>query len=153
MTDKYRRKIYLIWYNMIRRCENKNYVSYKEYGAKGVKVCEKWHNFEYFLSEVPKIRGFNREKLLNGELSFDKDIYGDSKEYCFEKCCFVTKEENNKYKPNQQKCTVGISPNGETFEFFNQNEFAKEHCLRQTTISDCLSGKCKTHKGWKFYLK
>ena len=34
----------------------------------------------------------------------------------------------------------------ELFEFFNQSEFAKKHGLRQTSIADCLSGKCKTHK-------
>nr|DAM99684.1 MAG TPA: PROTEIN/DNA Complex catalytic motif, Helix-turn-helix DNA [Caudoviricetes sp.] len=153
MIDKYRRKIYLIWYNMLRRCENPNYKSYQKYGANGVKVCEEWHNFECFLSDMPKIRGFNKEQLLNGELSFDKDIYGDSKEYCLEKCCFVSKEENNKHKPNQQKHIIGISPNNELFEFFNQSEFAKKHGLRQTSIADCLSGKCKTHRKWRFYFK
>ena len=153
MIDSYRRTIYMIWYNMIRRCENKKCKAYEKYGAKGVKVCKEWHDFEYFLSEVSKIKGFDKEKLLNGEVSFDKDIYGDSKEYCFEKCCFVSKTENNQYKPNQQRNIIGVSPNGEIFEFFNQSKFSKEHNLRQSTIADCLSGKYKTHKGWKFYLK
>lgn len=153
MFNEYRRKVYMIWYNMIRRCENPNCESYKKYGAKGVVVCEEWHDFERFLLDVPKIKGFDKEKLLNGQLSFDKDIYGNSKEYCVEKCCFVSKEVNNQYKPNQQKCIIGFSPNGEIFKFFNQSKFAKEHGLRQSTISDCLSGKCKTHRGWRFQIK
>lgn len=57
MIDSYRRTIYMIWYNMIRRCENKKCEAYEKYGAKGVKVCKEWHDFEYFLSEVSKING------------------------------------------------------------------------------------------------
>lgn len=40
MIDSYRRTIYMIWYNMIRRCENKKCKAYEKYGAKGVKVCK-----------------------------------------------------------------------------------------------------------------
>ena len=48
---------------------------------------------------------------------------------------------------------IGISPNGEEFQFYNQSEFARQHGLRQSSIGDCLNNKCKTHKGWKFIIK
>ena len=35
----------------------------------------------------------------------------------------------------------------------NAKDIAKEHNLRQSSIGDCLNGKCKTHKKWKFYYK
>ena len=41
-------KIGGLHYEMMRRCYNENYVSYKDYGAKGVKVCEEWHDRETF---------------------------------------------------------------------------------------------------------
>lgn len=43
---------YRSWRSMLDRCENKNYPSYLRYGALGIKVCEQWHNFENFLSDM-----------------------------------------------------------------------------------------------------
>lgn len=40
--------LYVIWHNMRQRCENPNAKAYRWYGAKGVKVCEEWHDFEGF---------------------------------------------------------------------------------------------------------
>lgn len=37
-------RLYSIWCGMKKRCHNKNDSSYKRYGAKGIKVCEKWRN-------------------------------------------------------------------------------------------------------------
>lgn len=37
-------RLYRIWYHMIDRCENPNSTSYRKYGAKGIKVCEEWHD-------------------------------------------------------------------------------------------------------------
>ena len=31
------------WYMMHVRCEDKNHVAYKEYGGRGITVCERWH--------------------------------------------------------------------------------------------------------------
>ena len=47
---------------------------------------------------------------------------------------------------------IGISPQGEMFEGFNISEFARTHNLHQSTISACLKGKIKKHKGWSFKL-
>jgi len=44
--------LYFRWAGMIQRCVNPNHVGYKNYGAKGVKVCERWMNFESFLSDM-----------------------------------------------------------------------------------------------------
>jgi len=38
---------------MIRRCENPNVVEYQWYGARGIKVCERWRNsFPSFLEDM-----------------------------------------------------------------------------------------------------
>ena len=39
-----RSKIYKLWDGIIRRCENKNHHSYKHYGGRGIKVCERWRS-------------------------------------------------------------------------------------------------------------
>ena len=37
-----------IHYEMMRRCYKENSVAYKDYGAKGIKVCGEWHDREVF---------------------------------------------------------------------------------------------------------
>lgn len=41
-----------------------------------------------------------------------------------------------------------VSPDGTTYEFYNQSKFAREHSLSNSHISKVLSGKAKQHKGW-----
>ena len=43
-----RKRLYSVWYGMISRCENPGNRSYKNYGARGIKVCEEWHDFDEF---------------------------------------------------------------------------------------------------------
>jgi hypothetical protein len=41
-------RIYRIWAGMKNRCLNPKVKSYKHYGAKGVKICKEWIDFEPF---------------------------------------------------------------------------------------------------------
>lgn len=42
-------KLYHIWYGIKQRCYYENSVSYKYYGARGIKVCQEWlDNFDTF---------------------------------------------------------------------------------------------------------
>jgi hypothetical protein len=46
-------KTYMTWAVMVQRCTNKNSSNYKSYGAKGIKVCDRWlHSFENFLEDM-----------------------------------------------------------------------------------------------------
>lgn len=46
-------ELYSTWSNMIDRCHNPNSKSYRAYGAKGIRVCERWRgSFEAFISDV-----------------------------------------------------------------------------------------------------
>jgi hypothetical protein len=56
-SDKTRHnEVYRIWVMMRRRCNNPTHVSYKYYGAIGIKVCEAWDNdkdgFANFLAYI-----------------------------------------------------------------------------------------------------
>ena len=42
-------RIYKIWRGMIRRCENEHDERYNRYGARGIKVCEDWHDVRNFV--------------------------------------------------------------------------------------------------------
>lgn len=41
-------RIESVWRSMIARCENTNASNYENYGGRGIRVCEEWHNFEAF---------------------------------------------------------------------------------------------------------
>lgn len=149
--DKLYRRVYMIWYNMMRRCYNKNYPQYKNYGAKGVYVSERWKNLNNFIEDIDSIDGFNEKEFNQGLLSLDKDAkLFENKEYSLEYCSFVLLSENNKIKPNQQKEFKATSPNNEVFVGFNQSDFARKHNLTQSKISSCLNKETKSHKGWSF---
>lgn len=44
--------IYRVWCEMRSRCERTTHSDYANYGAKGVMVCQRWQDFETFLSDV-----------------------------------------------------------------------------------------------------
>jgi hypothetical protein len=54
------------WINMIQRCCNPNAPKFKYYGAKGIAVCPRWHDFDAFLSDVgARPRGTSLGRVLD----------------------------------------------------------------------------------------
>ena len=44
---------YNIWRSIKQRCKNKNHKSYKDYGARGIKICKRWDDsFLNFLIDM-----------------------------------------------------------------------------------------------------
>lgn len=50
VTGKHRAKnpLYIIYNNMMQRCNNPNNTYYYNYGGRGIKVCERWLGFDGF---------------------------------------------------------------------------------------------------------
>jgi len=44
--------LYKVWINMKSRCENPNVPSFKDYGSRGISICERWKDFSLFESDV-----------------------------------------------------------------------------------------------------
>jgi predicted XRE-type DNA-binding protein len=83
---------------MRKRCANKNDPNYKNYGGRGIKVCDRWN-------ETCDKRAPNRDRVPTGFLNFVKDM-GDKpdptytlerknndKNYCPENCKWADKKE------------------------------------------------------------
>ena len=88
--NKHFRVPYQKWYNMIQRCYNKNNPYYKNYGAKGITVCDKWKTFEGFLDDFDKIKGFSEEIFNSKKIFLDKDGRDmENAEYNLENCEFI----------------------------------------------------------------
>lgn len=74
---------YNSWRSLIQRCENKNSSDYKNYGGRGIKVCQRWARFIYFLEDMgepptDKITGqrFTLERQdVNGNYEKDNCIW------------------------------------------------------------------------------
>src|SRR5262245_41189656 len=45
-------KIYRLWCSMKDRCYNKNCEHYADYGGRGIYVCERWQQFEFFYADM-----------------------------------------------------------------------------------------------------
>jgi len=56
---KLRNPLYNIWNLMMQRCYNRNSPAYPHYGGRGIKVCERWHDYQNFASDMsprPSVR-------------------------------------------------------------------------------------------------
>lgn len=119
---KRRTKLYTKWCSMRRRCEETVCKSYKDYGAKGIKVCEEWHDPEKFFAWAES-HGYKEG------LEIDRiDSKGD---YCPENCRFVTRLTNANNKSNNRM----VEYNGETKTLA---EMCRKYNLRYAYISKLL---------------
>lgn len=139
-----------VHYGMMRRCYTEKDYGYANYGAKGCTVWEGWHNFEDFLATIDTVEGWDADTYVSNKLALDKDKVWGNKLYSPSTCRFITPEDNNKRKPNQQYKIVGMSPEGQLFKFTSANGFAKDHGLNYNGILKCVHNEARQYLGWQF---
>ncbi len=47
-----RTKTHMVWSSLLQRCHNSNDPGYKNYGGRGISVCQRWRKFENFLADM-----------------------------------------------------------------------------------------------------
>lgn len=130
-------KEYETWYSMKRRCYNPKSHKYKNYGARGIKICDRWldpkSGFQNFLADMgPRPgKGYSIERI---------DVNGD---YSPDNCKWITIKEQA-----YNKTTTLVIPIGETFNGLTILEevesISKKDGRRRMVKVLCKCGNIKT---------
>lgn len=126
IQNKQKSRLYKIWADMRRRCSSDNRKDSKNYKDKGIKVCDEWNDFSNFKTWA----------LSNGyqdDLTIER--LDNSKNYCPENCCWISKSEQSKNRSTNHYITF----NNETKTL---TDWSRETGINRTTIYSRL------RKGW-----
>lgn len=121
-----RTRLYIIWKGIRQRCNNPNCKIYKNYGGRGIKICNEWNDYNNF-KEWAINNGYKEN------LSIDRiDVNGN---YTPENCRWTTSKVQANNKRNNRLLTL----NGTTK---TMSEWSEETGIKVATIWDRLN------KGW-----
>ena len=102
-SKKCQHRLYSTHEGMMGRCYSPTHVAFKDYGARGISVCVRWHDFASFVADM--------YGTFEEGLSLDrKDVNGN---YCPENCKWSTSLE----QANNRRCNRRIEIEGVTKTF------------------------------------
>jgi hypothetical protein len=114
-----------VWHGMVMRCTNPNWINYKDYGGRGIKVCERWRKLANFVEDMGP--------------SFIEGLWLDRKEndgdYCPENCRWETKVNQQ----NNRRSNRFLTHNGETMTVAQWE--------RKLGVKKCILVS-RLHRGW-----
>ena len=137
-------KIYNIWVNMKDRCSNLKHVYYKDYGNRGITVCDEW---------LDKGTGFIkfRDWALNNGYKEGLQINRINNDGNYEpsNCNFVPSEENMRNRRGQKIKNIEMSNEIRALYAtgnYTQKELAIKYNTSQVAISQIINNKIWRNK-------
>lgn len=114
-------RAYRIWAGMVARCEIKSATGYDRYGAKGVKVCDRWKNFENFLADMGEPPAGMSIDRIDGALGYEP-----------ENCRWATRQQQNE----NRKSVRWIEFDGKRM---NVAQWARHLGINKSTLLEALA--------------
>lgn len=107
---KDRHPLYTVWIAMRGRCNIPSFSNYKNYGGRGIKICDRWNNnFEAFWEDM--------SSTYQPGLQIDR--VNNDKGYELSNCRWVTPSQNAKNRRNK-------SNNQSKLDFVSYNKYKKK---------------------------
>lgn len=89
-------KVFRRWKGMRERCRDPKHKGFSHYGGRGIKVCERWQNFQNFYDDVSKMEHF-------GENDYSLDRIDNDGDYCPENVRWASTKEQASNKSTNTK--------------------------------------------------
>lgn len=93
-------RLFGVWKGIIDRCENPNIKEYKNYGGRGITMCEEWRNSFLSFKNWALNNGYIEGK--NGKLEQSIDRIDVNKGYCPENCRWADSKVQSDNKTNNK---------------------------------------------------
>lgn len=118
-------RLYKIYYHMKSRCYNKNEKNYKQYGGRGITICDEW------LNDFTAFYNWSIENGYRNDLSIDR--IDNNKGYSPDNCRWANYKIQNRNRRGNKYYTI----NGKTCclaewcEILNLNQWTVRSRLRR----------------------
>lgn len=123
---------YWVWAHMLQRCENPKDAEYQNYGARGISVCDQWHDFQVFYADMEQ-RPSSKHEIER------RDNDGN---YEPANCYWATRKEQTR----NQRRNRWIEFRGETklitdwsLELFGQKDFISKRLYKGWALDEALA--------------
>jgi hypothetical protein len=126
-------RLYETWDNMKGRCYRPSMECFKNYGGKGITVCDEW---------LSDFINFHDWAIANGYTdTMTIERKNNSKGYCPDNCTFIPQGEQSR----NRDCALGVDKvsyiKGKLKDGVSCNDLAKEFNTHPSTISKIKTGK------------
>ena len=112
-----------IWSKMIERCTNKNCVAWKDYGGRGIIVCESWRNFNNFWNDMKNKYDDHVQEYGERNTTLDRINVDGNYETGNCKWSTYTEQVHNRRPFKRPNCRRLITFNGKTMGLYEWAEY------------------------------
>jgi len=80
--------LYKVWIDLVARCENAHCHNYPNYGGRGIRVCDRWHDVGVFVADIERWLGPRPEGMTLDRICTNHD-------YRLDNVRWATRQEQN----------------------------------------------------------